>query len=91
MTIEQIKSLYNKIADNWHQFDRNVSHIHGEAEDNAIATCRENGGSAWVEGTNLYNEDFYIYYIGSLETILACSDFVTQEGRKFFEKEGVKY
>ncbi len=91
MKIESVKAIYNEVADNWINLDRNVSHIHGEAEDNAIATCRENGGSAWFEGTNVYNEEFYMWYLSSLETILACSDFVTHAGRAFFESRNVKY
>lgn len=89
MNIEQIKALIDKIDDNWQQFDRNVSHIHGEALDNAAASCKENKEE--IHNGAHYSDDFYFHYFGSLETILACCDFVTQEGRKFFEEEGVKY
>lgn len=89
MNIEQIKALMDKIDNNWQSLDRNVSHIYGEALDNAGATCQENKEP--VHNGAYYSDEFYFYFLGSLETILACSDWVTEEGRKFFEEEGVKY
>lgn len=92
MNINEIKAIYNEVSDNWQALDRNVSLVHGEAEDNAIATLRENGKDVWVHPqVAVYVEEFYIHYIGSLETLLACSDCVTEEGRAWFESKGVKY
>ena len=89
MNTEQVKMLIEKIETNWQLLDKNVFHIHGEALDNAGHTCMEN-----KEGRHdgaFYSKEFYGHYIGSLEGILACSDMVTDAGRKFFEDEGVKY
>lgn len=89
MNIEQIKTLIDNIDNNWQSFDRNVSRIHGEALDNAAESCKENKEP--IHNGAYYSDEFYFHYEGSLETILACSDSVTEAGRKFFEQEGVKY
>lgn len=89
MNIEQIKALIDKIDNNWQSLDRNISRIYGEALDNAGVTCQEN--KEQVHNGDYYSDEFYFHFLGSLETILACSDSVTEEGRKFFEQEGVKY
>lgn len=89
MNIEQIKALMEKIETQWQNLDKNVFHIHGEALDNAGWSCIENKEERH-DGA-FYSIEFYGHYFGSLETILACSDMVTDAGRKFFEEEGVKY
>lgn len=92
MNINEIKAIYNEISDNWQALDRNVSLVHGEAEDNASATLRENGKQVWLcSHAAVYVDEFYFEYLSSLEGLLACSDCVTEKGRTWFESKGVKY
>ena len=64
-----------------------VGRVHFEALDNAAHT----------EGVKVYNEfgrhtdDYYAAWHSSLETILACCDFVTDECCEWYRAEGVRF
>ncbi len=81
MNTKEIKNLVNFIEDNMSSLDKNVMHIHGEALDNISD----------VVDTNIQNDEFYKQYLSSVEFILACCDFVTDEGIKFYVSQGVKF
>lgn len=81
MKTQDIKTLFNFIEDNIMDLDKNVMHIHGEALDNISVTV----------DVNNHNDEFYKQYMSSVEFILGCCDFVTDEGIKFYTSKGVKF
>lgn len=62
-----------------------VMDVDGLACDNAAATL----GSQFVRGQ--FTDEFIDHWFGSVQSILADSDFVTDSARAFFEKHNVKY
>lgn len=64
-----------------------VCRVHFEAADNAANT----------DGVKVYNEfgyhteEYYEAWRSSIETILACCDFVTDECCDWYREQGVKF
>jgi len=65
-----------------------VHRVNFEALDNAANT---EGVTVHEEGTNRYTDEFVAHWLGSVETILACCDFVTEDVRDWYTAEGVRF
>lgn len=64
-----------------------VQRVHCEALDNASHT-----DGVVVHGDNgRYTDDFYTAWLCSIETILACCDFVTDECCDWYRANGVRF
>ncbi len=62
-----------------------VMDVDGLACDNAAATL----GGSFVQGQ--FTDEFINHWFGSVQSILADSDFVTESARAFFDSHNVKY
>lgn len=64
-----------------------VQRVHFEALDNASHT-----DGVKVYGDNgRYTDEFYAAWLSSVETVLACCDFVTDDVCVWYRAEGVKF
>jgi hypothetical protein len=64
-----------------------VSRVHFEALDNASHT---DGVSVYGDNGR-FTEEFYEAWLSSVQTILACCDFVTDECCDWYRQQGVKF
>lgn len=62
-----------------------VMDVDSLACDNAAATL----GNRFVQGQ--FTDEFIDLWLDAVKDILACSDFVTESAREFFERHNVKY
>ena len=65
-----------------------VNRVHTDALDNAAHT---DGVTVHGEGGYGYTEEFYIAWYASIQTALACFDYVTDECCDWFLAQGVKF
>ncbi|WMI32059.1 hypothetical protein GBBBJNDB_00368 [Pseudomonas phage Callisto] len=65
-----------------------VHRVNFEALDNAAHT---DGVKVHEDGTNRYTDAFVDCWLRSVETILACCDFVTEDAAKWYIEHGVKF
>ncbi|BAO53082.1 hypothetical protein KPP23_055 [Pseudomonas phage KPP23] len=65
-----------------------VGRVCFEALDNAAHT---DGVKVHEEGSNRYTDDFIDNWLRSVETVLACCDFVTEDAAKWYIAHGVKF
>lgn len=64
-----------------------VQRVHCEALDNASHT---DGVEVYGENGR-YTDDFYTAWLASIETILACCDFVTDECCDWYRANGIRF
>lgn len=94
MNIQALRDLYNKIDDmgsdyrNATDLTKMISQVMMEAEDNA----RHTDGVVFYVGDSVrISDDGLRAWEASVETILACCDFVTEECREWFTAQGIRF
>lgn len=94
MNVKTLRDLYNKISDmgsdyrNATDLTKMIAQVSMEAEDNARHT---DGIEFYVEGTSYVSDDGLLAWEASIETILACCDFPTEESREWFTAQGIRF
>lgn len=94
MNVKTLRDLYNKISDmgsdyrNATDLTKMINQVSMEAEDNARHT---DGVEFYVGNSTRISDDGLLAWEASVETVLACCDFPTEEAREWFTTQGIRF